>query len=191
MVLQPDANNLAMMGSGKRIARVFQLLMEKGPSVGYFSEPAKLYHICPKEEEVEARAAFEEAGILVNLCCGKLDMGGFVGLEAMLEHWMDPKVKTWVAWIGILARIASRFPQTAHAGLVTSLQAEWQYLCPVVSGAEQFLGPIESAICEKFIPVLLQLSEPVDKAFCQLFSHGVKTGRIAICNPVVSAPLFH
>jgi len=43
-----------MMGAGKRIARVFQLLMEKGPSVGYFSEPAKLYHICQKEEEAEA-----------------------------------------------------------------------------------------------------------------------------------------
>ena len=62
------ANNLAMMGASKRIARVFQLLMEKGPSVGYFPEPTELYHICPKEEEAEARAAFEEAGIEVNYC---------------------------------------------------------------------------------------------------------------------------
>jgi hypothetical protein len=45
-VLQPwYANDLAMMGASKRIARVFQLLMEKGPSVGYFPEPAKSYHI--------------------------------------------------------------------------------------------------------------------------------------------------
>ncbi len=36
-VLQPwYANDMAMMGASKRIARVFQLLMEKGPSVGYF-----------------------------------------------------------------------------------------------------------------------------------------------------------
>ncbi len=56
------ANDLAMMGASKRIARVFQQLMEKGPSVGYFPEPAKSYHICPKEEEAEARAAFEEGG---------------------------------------------------------------------------------------------------------------------------------
>ncbi len=34
-VLQPwYANAMAMMGASKRIARVFQLLMEKGPSVG-------------------------------------------------------------------------------------------------------------------------------------------------------------
>jgi hypothetical protein len=35
------------------------------------------------------------------------------------------------------------------------------------------------------------MSEPVDEALCQLLSHGVKSGRIAICNPVVSAPLLH
>jgi hypothetical protein len=82
-----------MMGASKRIARVFQQLMEKGPSVGYFLEPAKSYHICPKEEEAEARAAFKEAGIEVNICWGKYYMGGFVGLEAMLEHWLNPTVK--------------------------------------------------------------------------------------------------
>ncbi len=119
---------------------------------------AKSYHICPKEEEAKARAAFKEAGISVNFCCGRRYVGGFVRLEAMLERWMDPKVKKWVAEIGIHACIASRFPQTAHAGLVTSLQFEWQNLCRVVPGAERFLGPIESAICEKFIPALLQVS---------------------------------
>jgi hypothetical protein len=129
-VLQPwYTNNLAMMGASKRIARVFQLLMEKGPSVGYFPEPVKLYHICPKEEEAEARAAFEEAGIEVNFCRGKCYVGGFVGSEAMLERWLNPMVKKWVTAIEILARIAVRFPQTAYAGLVSSLQAEWQYTC--------------------------------------------------------------
>ncbi len=93
-VLQPwYADNMAMMGASKRIARVFQLLMEKGPSVGYFPEPVKLHHICPKEEEAEARAAFEEEGLHVNFCRGKCYVGGFVGSEAMLERWLDPKVK--------------------------------------------------------------------------------------------------
>ena len=166
-----------MMGAGKWIARVFQLLTEKGPSVGYFPEPAKSYHICPKEEEAgEARAALEEAGISVNFCLGKCCVGGYVGSEVMLERWMDPKVKKLVAGIGILARIMSRFPQTAYAGLVSSLQSEWQNLRHVVPGAERFLGPIESAICEKFIPALLQVSDPVDEARRQLLSYGVKSG---------------
>jgi hypothetical protein len=42
------ANNLAMMGTGKWIVWVFQLLMEKGLKMGYYPELAKLYHICPK-----------------------------------------------------------------------------------------------------------------------------------------------
>jgi hypothetical protein len=146
-VLQPwYADNMTMMGASKQIARVFQLLMEKGLSVGYFPEPAKLYHICPKEEEAEARADIKEVGLHVNFCRGKHYVGGFVGLEAMLEHWLDPKVKKWVVGVEILARIASRFPQTAYTGLASSLQAKWQYICFVLPGAEHYLGPIETAI---------------------------------------------
>ncbi len=97
---------------------MFQQLMEKGPSVGYFPEPAKSSHICPKEEEAEARAAFEEAGFEVNVCWGKRYVGGFVGPKAMLERWLNPMAKKWVAGIKTLARIAVRFPQTAYTGLV-------------------------------------------------------------------------
>jgi hypothetical protein len=191
-VLQPwYTNDLAMMGASKRIARVFQLLMEKGPSVGYFPEPAKSYHICPKEKEAEARAAFKEAGIEVNFCRGKRYVGGFVSLEAMLERWLNPMVKKWVTGIETLVRIAVRFPQTAYAGLVSSLQAKWQYICHVVPGAGQYLEPVESALSKKFIPALPQVSEPVDDVFCQLLSHGVKMGGITIKNPVTSALHLH
>jgi hypothetical protein len=109
----------------------------------------------------------------------------------MLERWLDPTVKKWVTGIETLARIAVRAPQTAYAGLVSSLQAEWQYICRVVPGAGQYLEPVELALCEKFIPALLQVSEPVDDVFCQLLSHGVKMGGIAIKNPVTSAPHLH
>jgi hypothetical protein len=180
-----------MMGAVGRSVKVFKQLIAKGPSVGYFPEPEKSWHICPKEEEDAARAAFEEAGIPVNFCRGKRYVGGFVGSEAMLERWIDPKVKKWVAGIEILARIASRFPQTAYAGLVSSLQAEWQYLSRVVPGVERFLGPIETAISAKFIPALLQVSDPVDDKVRLLLSQGVKQGGLALRNPVTSAPLLH
>ncbi len=181
-----------MMGAGKWIVWVFQLLIEKIPSVGYFPELANSYHICPKEEEAEARVAFKEAGIAVNFSHGKRYVGGFVGSEAMLEErWLDPKVKKWVAGVEILACIALRFPQTAYAGLVSSLQAKWQYICRVIPGAEHYLGLIKSAICKKFIPALLQVSDPFDETFRQLLLQGVKHGGIAIRNPVVSAPPLH
>ena len=77
MVMQPwYAGDMAMMGAGKQIVWVFQLRTEKGPSIGYFPKLAKSYHICPKEEEEEARAAFKEAGIPMNFCHGKCYVGG-------------------------------------------------------------------------------------------------------------------
>ncbi len=191
-MLQPwYADKLAMMGASKRIARVFQLLTEKGPSMGYFPEPANLYHICPKKEEAEARAAIKDAGIEVNFCQGKCYMGGFVGSEAMLERWLDPMVKKRVAGIETLARIAVRFPQTAYTGLISSLQAKWQYICCIVLGVGQYLEPVELALCEKFTPALLQASEQGDEVFHQLLSHGVKMGRIAIKNLITSMPHLH
>jgi hypothetical protein len=75
--------------------------------------------------------------------------------------------------------------------LASSLQAEWQYICRVVLGAEHYLGPIKTAICEKFIPALLQVSDPVDDTFRQLLSQGVKFGGLALRNPVTSAPHLH
>ncbi len=58
-------------------------------------------------------------------------------------------------------------------------------------GAGQYLEPVELALHEKFIPALLQVSEPVDDVFHQLLSHGVKMGGIAIKNPVTLAPHLH
>ncbi len=46
-------------------------------------------------------------------------------------------------------------------------------------------------MCKKFIPALLQVSEPVEDVFCQLLSHGVKMGGIVIKNPITSAPHLH
>jgi hypothetical protein len=100
-------------------------------------------------------------------------------------------VKKWVMGIETLVSIAVRFPQTSYAGLVSSLQFKWQYICRVVTGAGQYLEPVELALCKKFIPALLQVSEPVDDVFCQLLSHGVKMGGIVIKNPVTSAPRLH
>ncbi len=93
--------------------------------------------------------------------------------------------------IKTLVRIPVRFPQTPHAGLVSSPQAKWQYICRVVPGGGQYLEPVELALCEKFIPALLQVSEPVNNVFCQLLSHGVKMGRIDVKNPVTSVPHLH
>ena len=54
-----------------------------------------------------------------------------------------------------LGRIATRFPQTAYAGLVKALQNEWTYLQRVTTGNGSLYEPIEKAITEEFLPALL------------------------------------
>ena len=95
---------------------------------------------------------------------------------------------TRVADIGVLAKIASKYPQSAYHGFATSLQAEWQYLCRTTPGVGAHMGPVEDAIRNVMIPAILQLkpSEVTDD-LRTLLSHGVKQGGINFRNPVEDA----
>ena len=65
--------------------------------------------------------------------------------------------------------IAKRHPQTAFAGLMMSLQHEWQYVTWTVNGIEALFAPVERAISGSFLPALLLLSmESIDADFCEL-----------------------
>ena len=93
-----------------------------------------------------------------------------------------------MASIGVLAKIASKYPQSAYHGFVTSLQAEWQYLCRTTPGVGAHMGPVEDAIRKVMIPALLQLAPgAVSDDLRTLLSHGVKQGGINFRNPVEGA----
>ena len=38
-------------------------------------------------------------------------VGGYVGSLTMCNRWIGPKVEQWVANIGVLAKIAIKYPQ--------------------------------------------------------------------------------
>lgn len=69
--------------------------------------------------------------------------------------------------------------------MVTSLQAEWQYICCVVPGIAKDLAPIKAAIHSDFLPALFGRTTPmtIDNDFSCLLSHSVKMGGIGIRNP--------
>ena len=50
-----------------------------------------------------------------------------------------------------------RYPQAAYSGLVMSLQAEWKYLHKAVPGVGGYMGLIEEAPENNFLPKLLGL----------------------------------
>ena len=125
-MLQPwHADDAAMQGPLYRVAACFKLLCKVGPMFGYFPEPEKSFAICPLEGETEVKAVFLAEDLAVQTCRGHRYVGGYVGSLAMRNRWIEPKVEKWVAVIGALAKIASKYPQSAYHGFATSLQAKW------------------------------------------------------------------
>ena len=191
-VLQPwYADNFSIYGKTSDVARIFQLLCKKGPSVGYFPAPAKSWAICPKRAEAPAKAIMDAAGLPVKWSSGQQYVGGFIGSEKMQERWLAPMVQKWLDGIDKLARVARRYPQSAYASLVNCLQAEWQYLCQVEPDVGHHLAPLEDALRRKFIPALLGVDTPITEEFRLLLAQGVKQGGLAIRNPVAAAPRLH
>ncbi|KAL7474892.1 hypothetical protein ACHAW6_000837 [Cyclotella cf. meneghiniana] len=135
----------------------------------------------------QARQVFNNASLPVSYCHGKRYVGGFVGSREKRDKWLSPMIQRWVMGIERLAAIASRFPHSAYAGLVSCLSAEWQYICQTVPEAGPCLALVENALCTKFIPAILGVDGPIDDDLRTLLGNGVKTRGLAIRDPTLAA----
>jgi hypothetical protein len=119
-------------------------------------------------------------------------LGGFIGSNASKVDWFGGMVTTWVAAVETLASVAGNYPQAAYAGFTFCLQNEWQYMQRVTSDTATHFAPLEVAIRTKFLLALLGIAtSDLDGEFRELLTHGVKTGGIAIRNPVDTAVHVH
>jgi len=146
-----------MAGPVRSIAKAMRLLAEQGPARGYYPEPAKSIFLCRPQDDDAARR------ILAEFAFRHLDghryVGGFIGTAARRDEWLAPQIQQWVSGVHQLAKVARRYPQTAYAGLVRSLQTEWTYLQRVVPGADAAFQPIEEALQGAFLPALFALPQ--------------------------------
>jgi hypothetical protein len=85
--------------------------------------------------------------------------------------------------------VAGNYPQAAYAGFTFCLQNDWQYVQCMKSDKAPHFASLEVAIRTKFLLALMGIAaSDLDGEFRELLTHGVKTGGIAIRNPV--APSF-
>ena len=186
-VLQPwYADDAAMHGKASRAARVLRELCRIGTHRGYYPEPAKSWFVCTEAEEPAARKVFEEAGMAMQFCRGHRYVGGFVGSEAALEEWLQPKVEAWAEAVRTLGQVARRFPHTAYCGVTMSLQSEWQYLQRVVPGTGKYFGPVERAIRDVFLPNLFGETAISDE-LREATTLGVKCTGLGLPDPTTTA----
>jgi hypothetical protein len=184
------ADDVAAVGNVVSCARSLEFLSEVGPIYGYFPEPEKTHVICKEEDELEAKVAFLTRGLDVKYSRGQRYLGGFIGRKKERDEWVSAKAEEWANGVRILAGIARKYPQTAYAGLTMSLQAEWQYVARTVPEIGVLFEPVERAIREAFLPILLGV-ESISADMRQLLSQGVKQAGLGIKNPVDCAQVLH
>ena len=114
-----------------------------------------------------------------------------MGRTATQGLWIDKKVDRWVKGVKAFGHNIKRYPQSAYAGLTKSLQQEWMYVQRVVPGVRERFAPIEKAIVEDFLLVLLgQLVEVVTQMREQL-AKPARTAKLSIPNPVEKTEARH
>ncbi|KAL7476750.1 hypothetical protein ACHAW6_002593 [Cyclotella cf. meneghiniana] len=187
-VLQPWYLDIfALQGPSSCIVDLFHMLCHHCPSMGYFPKPEKCWVICPPSSEPHPFQVFNDASLPVSYCHRRQYVGRFVGSCTKRDEWLSPMIQKWVTGIKRLAAIATRFPHSAYAGLVSCLSAEWQYICRTVTGIGPSLTMVENALHTKFLPAVLSIDGPIDDELRTLLGNGVKTGGLEIRDPTLTA----
>jgi len=159
-ILQPwYADSSSFGGTAPTIATAMQMILEKGPTRGYYPEPSKSILICNPAVRNTVQAELGEFHFQYE--DGYHHVDGFIGTTEVKAEWLKPQIQQWVRGIKRLTQVAPHFPQTVLAGLTKSLQLEWQYLQHVVPEIGEALAPIELVITDTFLPTILD--EPSDK----------------------------
>ena len=179
------ADDSAMTGPASKVRQAVMLLQQWGPRMGHCPEPAKSIVVCPIQDQDRVRAIM--ADLPVKYREGHRCVGGFLGCHTQRSEWLDPQILKWRRAVQQLARIARRYPQTAHAGLTMSLQSEWQCLQRVTSGVRDAHAPIEAAIVEEFLPALFDLPKEEVEHLRPLLSLSVRCAGLGIRSPTETA----
>ena len=179
------ADDSAMRGRASLVGQVFARLCELGPVYGYYPEPEKSAVVCDPAVRDAAAAQLDK----FDLCYsdGKRYVGAFLGSRKALERWLQPQIDDWVYGVKRLAMVARRYPQTAYAGLVKSLQCEWQFVQRVTRDAAQLFTPIEEAIKSHFLPALIGQEGAVDGDLRALLCLSTRRAGIGVYDPVATA----
>ena len=177
------ADDSSCAGRLMRIKEWFLLLLEIGPSYGYFAEPSKSVVVVKDRYFCEAQSLFADMDVAVVVASRFL--GGCVGRESEVHAFVRSKVESWVVCVERLAKAARTYPQLAYAAFTHSLSCEWTYLQRVVTGCDDEYIPLRNVIQRVFIPALL--GREILQSEHELFDLPAKKGGLALSDPVATA----
>ena len=82
-------------------------------------------------------------------------LGAAIGTDSFKEDYVREKVESWVEELQNLCEIAKFEPQVSYSALVFGLSKQWLYIMRTMSGIKHIFEPLELAIRDSFLPILL------------------------------------
>ena len=114
------ADDAIANGQLSNIRNWWDQLTTDGPSFGYYVNNEKSWLIVKEEHQEQAERIFEGTGIKIT-SEGKRHLGSALGTSNFVKRYVQKKVETWQAEIGILSTIAKSEPHTAYSALTHGL----------------------------------------------------------------------
>ena len=147
------ADDATASGQLTNIRNWWDQLTTDGPSFGYHVNNEKSWLIVKEEHLEQAERTFEGTGIKIT-SEGKRHLGSALGTSNFVARYVQKKVKTWQAEIGILSSIAKSEPHSSYSALTQRLTSHWLFILRSLEGISHLLQPVEDAIRLQFLPAL-------------------------------------
>ena len=177
------ADDASACGKLLHLRQWFDLLLEVGPSFGYFPNPQKSSIVVGPGFQSAAEDLFGSLG--VEVVCGHRFLGGFLGDASTREAFVLGKVNQWVSDIQHLSRMAESQPQASYAALTKSLQREWIFLQRVIPKCGTLFAGLETILLSSFLPAMFGCE--ITSLEQRMFSLPVRFGGLGVDLPVTSA----
>lgn len=163
----------------------WDLLIDIGPSYGYFPNSRKTYLLVKPECVDEAKSLFSDT--MVNITdAGHRYLGSVIGTDEYVNSFVEQKIDMWNNELLKLVEFADSQPHASFAALTHGLFGKWFFLARTTPNIAHLFQPLETTIHSKLLPVLLGQGPPNDY-LRDLFSLPARFGGMGIINPVITA----
>lgn len=149
------ADDLTGAGKLTDLKKWWGLVTENGPIIGYSPNAAKSVLIVKPEHYDLALQTFSDSGVVVTKD-GQRHLGAVIGTEEFKKEYVGDKVAEWIEEVKVLADMAKTEPHAAYSAYTHGLQHRWNYVMRTIPGISPLLRPLEDAIRNTFLPVLLR-----------------------------------
>ena len=114
----------------------WDMLLEKGPSYGYFPKAG--------DKLEEAKHMFKDTGVKIT-SDGMRHLGAAIGSKDFTDSYILQKIQEWIDSVERLAKIAAEL-QAAFSAFIERLQSRWVFMVRTIPELAKAMQPLEDAI---------------------------------------------